>query len=194
MARGRNRSLVRFIAESYGTATTTTLNSSHGSHPLNDLEKRKILFLCTGNSARSILGEYLLRAMDSRFESHSAGAEPTGKVHPMAIRVLREVHGIDASDAESKSLEAFGDVDFDVLITVCDHARDTCPILPGKAAIQAHWGSEDPARADDDQAEEVFRRVAAEIRGRLERFCALPWERIGQNQLAEQVRRIGMES
>ena len=65
-------------------------------------------------------------------------------------------------------------VDFDIVITVCDHARDTCPILPGSLAILVHWGSEDPARASDAEAVAVFRRVAAEIHGRLERFCALP--------------------
>ncbi len=140
---------------------------------MSDDPKAKVLFLCTGNSARSILGEYLLRSMDPRFEVWSAGAEPTGKVHPMAIQVLREAYGIDASRARSKSWEAVKDVDFDVVITVCDHARDTCPILPGSPAIQAHWGSPDPARAGDE-AEAMFREVATQIYRRLERFCALP--------------------
>ena len=161
---------------------------------MNDRPQRKVLFLCTGNSARSILGEYLLRAMDARFETYSAGAEPTGKVHPMAQQVLREAYGIDASDAESKSWEAVRDVDLDVVITVCDHARDTCPILPGSSATLVHWGSEDPARASADEAEAVFRRVAAEIRGRLERFCALPWDRYEPPELADQMRRIGTET
>ncbi len=178
---------------------------------MSDRRKRKVLFLCTGNSARSILGEYLLRAMDARFETYSAGAEPTGKVHPMALQVLREGYGIDAGDAESKSWEAVQDVDFDVVITVCDHARDTCP-MPGSSAVQAHWGSPDPAAAGADEAEAMFRSVAAEIHGRLERFCALPWDRLGDVPLAslredaprasfrqdaeliEQLRSIGAES
>ena len=166
---------------------------------MND-HKKRVLFLCTGNSARSILGEFLLRAMDSRFEAWSAGAEPTGRVHPMALRVLREVYDIDASDASSKSWRAVQDVDFDVVITVCDHARDTCPILPGSSAIQAHWGSPDPAGATGDEAEAAFREVAAEIHRRLERFRALPWERLDRSvppeggqrdNLAEQLLRIG---
>lgn len=158
---------------------------------MSDQEKRKVLFLCTGNSARSILGEYLLRAMDSRFETYSAGAEPTGKVHPMALQVLREDYGVDAGDAESKSWQAVSEVDFDVVITVCDHARDTCPILPGSSAILAHWGSEDPARAGAAEVEAVFRRVAAEIHHRLEQFCALSWD--PRDGLAERLRRIGSE-
>ena len=158
---------------------------------MDDNDKRKVLFLCTGNSARSILGEYLLRSMDTRFETWSAGAEPTGRVHPMALSVLREVYRIDAGGAESKSWEAVREVDFDVVITVCDHARDTCPMLPGSSAILVHWGSEDPARASSDEAEAIFRRVAAEIRSRLERFCALPWGDLDRAQLTERLRQIG---
>ncbi len=161
---------------------------------MNDHGKRKVLFLCTGNSARSILGEYLLRSMDSRFETWSAGAEPTGKVHPMAVQVLRDAYRIDATGAESKSWQAVADVDFDIVITVCDHARDTCPILPGSPAIQAHWGSEDPARASGDSAEAAFRRVAAEIHRRLERFCALPFDQLEREELAGRLRRIGAGS
>ncbi len=155
----------------------------------------KVLFLCTGNSARSILGEYLLRSMDARFEVWSAGAEPTGKVHPMALEVLRDAYDVDAGDATSKSWEAVKDVDFDIVITVCDHARDTCPILPGSPAIQAHWGSPDPARATDAEAEAMFRQVAAQIHRRLERFCALPFERlvVERAELAARLRAIGAE-
>ncbi len=168
---------------------------------MNHHQKRKVLFLCTGNSARSILGEYLLRSMDPRFETWSAGADPTGKVHPMAVQVLREVYGVDATGAESKSWQVVKDVDFDVVITVCDHARDTCPILPGSSAILAHWGSEDPARASSGEAEAAFRReteaafrrVAAEIHDRLERFCALPFDQLEGDELADRVRHIGTE-
>ncbi len=160
---------------------------------MSDHQKRKVLFLCTGNSARSILGEYLLRAMDPRFETFSAGAEPTGKVHPVAVKVLREVYGIDASSAESKSWQSMADLDLDLVITVCGHARDTCP-LSGSTALVIHWGSEDPARAGDDEAEAVFRRVAAEIHDRLERLCALPWDRRQLGEMADELRRIGSES
>ncbi|MCP3957876.1 MAG: arsenate reductase ArsC [bacterium] len=155
--------------------------------------KRKVLFLCTGNSARSILAEYLLRSMDPRFESHSAGAEPTGRVHPVAIEVLKNFYGIDASSAESKSWTAFDGARFDVVITVCDHARDTCPLWPGSSAIIAHWGSPDPVAVDGDAArvEVAFRRVAEETHHRLERFCALPFARATIAELAEAIQRIG---
>jgi protein-tyrosine-phosphatase len=90
------------------------------------------LFLCTGNSARSIFGEYLLRHLGgSRFRVFSAGSFPTGIVNPFAIQVLKDVYNIDASDARSKSWEEFKDVEFDFVVTVCDHARESCPVWPG---------------------------------------------------------------
>jgi arsenate reductase len=89
----------------------------------------KILFLCTGNSARSIFGEYLIRkAGRGLFESYSAGAQPAGRVNPYTLRVLGQVYDIDASDAWSKGVEVFSDVEFDFVITVCDKARETCPV------------------------------------------------------------------
>ena len=158
-----------------------------------DRRRRKVLFLCTHNSARSILAEYLLRSMDPRFETWSAGAEPSGRVHPMAVKVLRDAYGIDAAGARSQSWEAVKDIDFDVVITVCDHARDTCPLVPDSPAIQAHWGSPDPARArgSEGQVEAAFLRVAGEIRQRLERFCALPFESLERADLARRIRALG---
>ncbi|MEM7583722.1 MAG: arsenate reductase ArsC [Acidobacteriota bacterium] len=155
-----------------------------------DSKKLKVLFLCTGNSARSILGEYLLRAADPRVETFSAGAEPTGRVHPMALEVLKDAYGIDASDASSKSWDALTKIELDLVITVCDHARDTCPVLPSSPALQVHWGSPDPARSGDEAA---FRRVAAQIQRRIERFCALPIEQLGRDELAAELQRIGTE-
>ena len=157
---------------------------------MNVQEKRKVLFLCTGNSARSILAEYLLRSMDRRFDSRSAGAEPSGRVHPMALAVLRDVYGIDTRDAGSKSWTVFDD-DFDFVITVCDHARDTCPRWPGSSAIRAHWGLPDPAKADEASAEQAFRRVAEEIHDRVRRFCALPFDQLKGKELSERIARIG---
>ena len=92
----------------------------------------KVLILCTGNSARSVLGEYLLREKGrGRFEVHSAGSHPTGRVNPLAVRTLREKYGIDASGARSKSWDEFKAVKFDFVITVCDNAKESCPIFPG---------------------------------------------------------------
>ena len=113
----------------------------------------KFLFLCTGNSARSIIGEYLLRQLGgSRFQVFSAGSFPTGKVNPLAIRVLNDVYNIDASQARSKSCEEFKDVEFDFVVTVCDNARETCPVWPGQP-MTAHWGMPDPAAAEGSPAE-----------------------------------------
>ena len=90
----------------------------------------KILFLCTGNSARSILAEYLIRRIGrDKFESYSAGSFPTGKVNPFALRVLKDLYHIDASEARSKSWDEYKDVEFDFVVTVCDNARETCPYL-----------------------------------------------------------------
>ena len=105
----------------------------------------KILFLCTGNSARSIFGEYLIRKLGkARFKSYSAGADPRPQVNPYALRVLQESFKIDASDARPKSWDVYKDVVFDFVITVCDHAKETCPVWPGQP-ITAHWSSPDPA-------------------------------------------------
>lgn len=133
-------------------------------------ERYKGLFLCTGNSARSILGEYLLRSIGGPgFESFSAGSFPTGKVNPFAVEVLRDVYGIDASEARSKSWEEFSDVEFDLVITVCDNAKDSCPIWPGQPTI-LHWGLKDPAEAvgTDDEIRQVFRDTAFQLQTKIE--------------------------
>ena len=137
-------------------------------------QPRKVLFLCTGNSARSIFGEYLLkRAGREHFEVHSAGASPTGRVNPFAIRVLKDVYDIDASSARSKSWEEFTGTEFDFVITVCDNARDTCPIWPGRP-IKLHWSLPDPAAAQGSDAEiyNTFKQVASEIERRVEQFTS----------------------
>jgi len=136
---------------------------------------KKVLFLCTGNSARSIFAEYLLRRAGSeRFEVFSAGAFPTGKVNPFAIGVLKDVYGIDASSARSKSWEEYGDVEFDYVITVCDNARESCPIWPGHPAV-LHWSLPDPALAEgsDEQVYETFKQVASEIERRIDSFISV---------------------
>jgi arsenate reductase len=149
----------------------------------------KTLILCTGNSARSILAEYLLRARGrGRFETFSAGARPSGKVHPLALWVLRECYGIDASDARSKSWDEFKEMSFDFVITVCDNARESCPVFPGHP-VTAHFGSPDPAAFEgtEEQKRRFFVRVATQIARRIDLLCALP-----DHQLDElRVREIG---
>jgi arsenate reductase len=152
----------------------------------------KVMFLCTGNSARSILAEYLLRRMaGDRFEVFSAGARPTGVVNPLALKVLGERFGIDAGAARSKSWEEFAGWHFDFVVTVCDKARESCPIWPGQPVV-AHWGSEDPAEIQGDLAtkERAFVGVALEIQRRLSLFCALPMEKLERLRLEKAVREI----
>ena len=116
-------------------------------------EPFKILFLCTGNSARIILAEYLIRKLGrGRFESYSAGANPTGRVNPHALRVLKDAFQIDASDARSKSWDEFRQVRFAFVITVCDDAAEACPAWPGQPIV-AHWPAPDPARFQGMEAE-----------------------------------------
>ena len=155
----------------------------------------KFLFLCTGNSARSILGEYLLRRMGGpRFQVFSAGSFPTGKVNPLAIQVLQDVYNIDASEARSKSWEEFKEVEFDFVVTVCDNARETCPIWPGQPIV-AHWSSPDPAAVEGSDAEKyrAFRDVAFQINCRLQLFTSLPFDKLDRLKLAAATQEIGSQ-
>ena len=153
----------------------------------------KFLFLCTGNSARSIFGEYLLRRVGgSRFQVFSAGSFPTGKVNPFAIQVLKDVYNIDASEARSKSWEEFKDVEFDFVVTVCDNARESCPVWPGQPIV-AHWGTPDPAAVEGSDPEKyrAFREVAFEINRRLQLFTSLPLDKLDRLKLAAATQEIG---
>jgi len=129
--------------------------------------KKKVLILCTGNSARSQMAEGLLRHdAGERFEAKSAGVAPT-KVRPEAIEVMREI-GIDISGQRSKSVDEFTAEEFDYVITVCDNANEQCPVFPGKAE-RIHWSFEDPAAVTGDAETKlaVFRRVRNQIRVKL---------------------------
>jgi protein-tyrosine-phosphatase len=147
---------------------------------MNPKPPYKVLILCTGNSARSILGEYLLRAKArGRFEVFSAGSHPSGRVNPLAVRVLREKYGLDAGGARSKSWDEFKNVQFDFVITVCDNAKESCPVWPGQPVV-AHWGSPDPAEAEGTEEEKyrLFVSVASQIARRVDLFCAFPDEKL----------------
>jgi len=153
----------------------------------------KFLFLCTGNSARSIIGEYLLRRLGgTRFEVFSAGSFPTGKVNPLAVQVLKDVYNIDASAARSKSWEEFQDVEFDFVVTVCDNARESCPVWPGQPIV-AHWSSPDPAAVEGTDAERyrAFKDVAFQINHRLELLTSLPLDNLDRLKLAAAIQEIG---
>jgi arsenate reductase len=133
-------------------------------------DPKHVLILCTGNSARSQMAEGLLRQQGGdQFEVFSAGMEP-GRVNPLAIEAMREI-GIDISDHRSKSVDEFIGQEFDYVITVCDKAKESCPIFPGKAQ-RIHWSIDDPAAAEGDEAIRlaIFRRLRDEIRERLRSF------------------------
>lgn len=144
---------------------------------------RHVLVLCTGNSARSILGEALINHLGrGRLRGYSAGSRPKGQPHPLALEVLREA-GIATEGLASKSWEAFTGADappLDLVITVCDSAAsEPCPWFPGRAA-KAHWSLPDPPAAGDEAAQRLrFRAVRAALQDRIAALLALPdpaWE------------------
>jgi arsenate reductase len=138
-------------------------------------KQKRVLILCTGNSARSQMAEGLLRAMaGDRFDVASAGVAPSS-VRPEAIEVMREI-GIDISSHRSKSVDEFTDEQFDYVITVCDNAREQCPVFPAQAKM-LHWSFDDPAATGDKT---VFRRVRDEIKERLQEFMDLQDSTHGQ--------------
>jgi arsenate reductase len=135
-------------------------------------ERKRVLILCTGNSARSQMAEGLLRhdGGGGRFEVFSAGVSPS-HVRPEAVEAMREA-GIDISGQRSKPIEEFAGQEFDYVITVCDNARERCPFFPA-ATRRIHWSFDDPAEAVGDHEARlvVFRRVRDEIRARLREFA-----------------------
>jgi arsenate reductase len=145
-----------------------------------------VLFLCTGNSARSILGEALINGLpltQHRFRGYSAGSHPKGAVHPLALQLLQEI-GYDVSGLRSKSWDEFaqpGAPHMDFIITVCDNAAaEVCPVWPGHPAT-AHWGIADPAAVTGSDAERrrAFREAMMALRARIELFAQLPLDKHG---------------
>lgn len=131
---------------------------------------KKLLVLCTGNSARSQMGEGLFRHYaGAGWQIASAGTQPTA-IRPEAIAVMREI-GIDISHHRSKSVDEFAGQRFDYVVTVCDSARDTCPMFAG-GGERLHWSLEDPAAVQGSEAErlEAFRRIRDELRARIQAF------------------------
>ena len=136
-------------------------------------QRKRVLILCTGNSARSQMAEGLLRHFGGdRFEAFSAGVSPT-QVKPEAITAMRDI-GIDISDHYSKSVDEFSGQQFDYVITVCDNANEQCPVFPGNTE-RIHWSFDDPAEVDGDEETRlaVFRRVRDDILERLRGFVEL---------------------
>ena len=138
---------------------------------------KKVLFLCTGNSCRSQMAEAILNKLgQGRYEAVSAGSKPAGYVHPLAISLLKEL-GHPVEGTRSKSMDEFREQKFDFVITVCDRAKESCPVWPGAEMIA--WSFADPAEAVGSDAEKlvVFRRIFNEIQQRLRLFVSLPQPR-----------------
>jgi protein-tyrosine-phosphatase len=155
-----------------------------------------VLFLCTGNSARSILAEATLgRLGASRFRAHSAGSHPKGAVHPLALELLRERH-YETEELRSKSWDEFARPDapkLDFVFTVCDAAaQETCPVWPGQP-ITAHWGVEDPAAfaGPEQERRRVFLRVYLELERRIDLFTNLRIEALDRLALQARLDAIG---
>lgn len=154
-----------------------------------------VLFLCTGNSARSILAEALLNARaHGRLRAYSAGSHPRGQVNPLALEVLRTCE-IDAAGLRSKSWDEFaaeGAPHMDVVITVCDQAAaESCPLWPG-APVKMHWGLPDPAAVQGSHGERLaaFARTFTSLERRIDRLLGLPLELLSPEELQDQLRAI----
>jgi arsenate reductase len=155
-----------------------------------------VLFLCTGNSARSIIAESLLQHLGrGRFHAYSAGSFPLGRVNPHAIACLREA-GLPVDGLRSKSWDEFaaaGAPPMDIILTVCDNAAgEACPIWPGKPAT-AHWGVPDPAAVEgsDEDKQRAFRDVAATLKRRIELLVSLPIDKLDRLVMEQRLREAG---
>ena len=154
-----------------------------------------VLILCTGNSARSVLGEVLFNVLGKgKFKAYSAGSKPVGKINPGALEWL-ENHGHSTEGLRSKSWNEFAEPDapeFDFIFTVCDNAAgETCPLWLGHPAT-AHWGIPDPAHIEgDDARRSAFNRAAEQLARRIQLFMSLPIEKLDKLTLKEKLAEIG---
>jgi arsenate reductase (thioredoxin) len=160
------------------------------SKPLN------VLFLCTGNSARSILAEaYLNSTGRGKFRAYSAGSHPNGKVNPFALELLRK-HRIETEGLRSKSWDEFGArgaPELDLVFTVCDNAAgEACPFWPGQP-VTAHWGVEDPAavQGSDDEKRKAFLQAFMRLSGRINLLLALSFDQVSRQALKNRLDEIG---
>lgn len=159
-------------------------------------DNKNVLFLCTGNTARSILAEGILRALGGdRFNAYSAGSQPKGVVNPYAIRSLTKA-GFGTDGLRSKSWDEFtlhSAPAMNIVVTVCDNAAgETCPFWPG-APISAHWGIPDPATVEglDAEKEAAFQLAFDQMKTRMEAFLAIPIETLAQDELKVALANIG---
>jgi arsenate reductase (thioredoxin) len=162
------------------------------------VEQFNVLFLCTGNSARSILGEAALNHLsgsDGRFRAFSAGSHPKGQVHPLALETLKQ-HRIPTDGLRSKSWDEFEGADAPPLhfvFTVCDNAAaEVCPVWPGHPAT-AHWGIPDPAAVEgtEEEKRQAFTDALVTMKRRIDLFASLPIEKLNKLALEERLKDIG---
>jgi len=152
---------------------------------------QQVLFLSTGNAVRSIFAEYLLKKIGmGRFKAFSAGSQPTGVVHPYVIQILENHYKIDAHEARSKSWDEFRNAQMDMIITVCDRARESCALFPGQPEI-ANWNIPNPY---DDTRSNVdlfikFKEVAQQIQTRIQLLCSFPAEKLTHLRTEPRTRR-----
>ena len=162
-------------------------------------EPLNILFVCTGNSSRSILAEALTNHVGARrFRAFSAGSQPTGVVNPMALATLAKLH-LPAEGYRNKSWSEFAQADapkLDFVFTVCDQAAgEACPVWPGQP-VSAHWGMADPAavQGTEEHRQQVFMNTAVLLKRRIELLLALPTQTLERLALTQAVRQIGQQS
>ncbi len=157
-------------------------------------EPMRVLVLCTGNSARSQMAEALFNALGSgRIRAESAGTYPAPRVNPLAIQAMAE-HGIHWAGHPPRGMDGLEREPWDFVITVCDKARESCPVFPGQPML-AHWGMADPAEVVGDEATRraAFRQALVLLRRRVELMLALPLEKLERMALEARVRAIGSE-
>ena len=152
----------------------------------------RLLFLCTGNSARSQMAEAILNARGrGRFRAESAGSKPAPRVNPLAVETLRE-HGIEWHGHPPRTVDGLEREPWDFVITVCDKAKESCPIFPGQPVL-AHWGMEDPAvAAGEPAARKAFRDAYVLLARRIDLLLALPVEKLERLALEARLKAIGV--
>jgi arsenate reductase len=161
-----------------------------------DQKTYNVLFLCTGNSARSIMADALVTTMSKgKFQGYSAGSNPGGKVNPFAIEKVKET-GYPVENLRSKSWDEFARADaphMDFIITVCDNAAgEVCPFWPGHPAT-AHWSFEDPAAVEgtDEQKRAAFTKIFRQIVARMNSFVSLPIDMLDKHAIHQEIKKIG---
>jgi arsenate reductase len=154
----------------------------------------RVLVLCTGNSARSQMAEAFFNALGrGRVVAESAGSRPAPRVNPLAIEALAR-HGIDWAGHQPRSVDGLESEPWDAVITVCDKAREACPVFPGHPAM-AHWGMDDPAEVvgSDEVRREAFWQASLLLRKRVELMLALPLEKLERLAMEARLRAIGAD-